>query len=534
MRMNICSCLLALVLGCNVTAEIIHQIVKEEQQVSLRCSHSVEGKVTWSREINGNTVDIFIADGDREQRFNDPHKRYGLLVDKSLFISRVAVSDSGKYLCNNEAAVELTVIPSGTTTVSIAEKSNVTLTCPDGGLHVPTWTREIDGKQQQIRPHVSAVDKYLNIPDVQPGDSGLYYCDGKPAANLNVIKGDQSEREENRTPPTTTTTKKQSHTKKPGNKKKKGKDKKKTTSPTTTSTTSPPAANTDDDEGPTSPTATSTTSPPAANTEENRTPPPTTPTTTTATITTTTETTTTVPAPPPPTTTTKKRSHTKKPGNKKKKGKDKKKPTSPTTTSTTSPPAANTDDNEEPKSPTTTSTTSPPAANTDDNEEPTSPTTNSTTSPPATNTDQKPSLILVVGIVLSFLLVLLITITVYCAQRCKRREPKERHHIYDEIRDEGLNPTKRVESSGGPSAEYCLETFSGGSNQNEPTYCTIPDLPPMGNKIDTSLTESPYSMITDPLPDGKTGTPQLNDPTYSLLEKPKVLENNDQYLHSFT
>ncbi|XP_067467932.1 uncharacterized protein [Thunnus thynnus] len=195
MRMNICSCLLALVLGCNVTAEIIHQIVEEEQQVFLRCSHSVEGKLTWSREINGNTVDIFITDGDTDQRFNDPHKRYGSAVDKSLFILRVAVSDSGKYLCNNEAAVELTVIPSGTTTVSIAEKSSVTLTCPDvGGSHVPTWTREIHGKQQQIRRHVSAVDKYLNIPDVQPGDSGLYYCDRKPAANLNVIKGDQSER----------------------------------------------------------------------------------------------------------------------------------------------------------------------------------------------------------------------------------------------------------------------------------------------------------------------------------------------------
>ncbi|XP_067467935.1 uncharacterized protein [Thunnus thynnus] len=174
---------------------MIHQIVEEEQQVSLRCSHSVEGKVTWSREINGNTVDIFVVDGDREQRLNDPGRRYGSTADKSLHIFRVAVSDSGKYLCSNEPAVELTVIPSGTTTVSIAEKSNVTLTCPDvGGSHVPTWTREIDGKQQQIRPHVSAVDKYLNIPDVQPGDSGLYYCDGKPAANLNVIKGDQSER----------------------------------------------------------------------------------------------------------------------------------------------------------------------------------------------------------------------------------------------------------------------------------------------------------------------------------------------------
>ncbi|XP_067467931.1 glycogen [starch] synthase-like [Thunnus thynnus] len=285
MRMNICSCLLALVLGCNVTAEIIHQIVKEEQQVSLRCSHSVEGKVTWSREINGNTVDILIVDGDGEQRFNDPNKRYSSAADKSLFISRVAVSDSGKYLCNNEAAVELTLIPSGTTTVSIAEKSNVTLTCPDvvGGSHVPTWTREIDGKQQQIRRHVSAVNKYLNIPDVQPGDSGLYYCDGKPAAYLNVSKGDQSEREENRTPPTTTTTT--------------------TTSTTTTATTTVPA--------PPPTTKTTTTTRPA--------PPPTTPTTTTATTTSTTTTaTTTVPAPPP--TTTKKQSHTKKPGNKKKKG----------------------------------------------------------------------------------------------------------------------------------------------------------------------------------------------------------------------
>ncbi|XP_042291800.1 integumentary mucin C.1-like isoform X2 [Thunnus maccoyii] len=468
MRMNICSCLLALVLGCNVTAEIIHQIVEEKEHVSLRCSHSVEGKLTWSREINGNTVDILIVDGDGEQRFNDPHKRYGSAVDKSLHIRRTNVSDSGKYLCNNEAAVELTVIPSGTTIVSIAEKSNVTLTCPDvvGGSHVPTWTREIDGKQQQIRRHVSAVDKYLNIPDVQPGDSGLYYCDGKPAANLNVTKGDQSER--------------------------------------------------DDNTGPTSPTATSITSPSSKNTEANRTSPSTTPTTTTATIT--------VPAPPKTTT----------------EGEKHKKKTSPTTTSTTSQPATNTDDDEESPSdenkeddegstsPTTTSTTSQPAANTG----PTSPTTTSTISPPAKNTDQKPILIWVVGIVVSFLLVLII-ITVYCAWRCKRRGTEEIHHIYDGIQDEGLNPTKRVESSGGPSAEYCLVTFPGGSKQNEPTCCTIPDPPPTGNKTDASLTDSPYSMITKPLPDGKTGTPQLNDPTYSLLEKPKVLENNDQYLHSF-
>ncbi|CAK6979110.1 uncharacterized protein LOC121913206 isoform X1, partial [Scomber scombrus] len=135
------------------------------------------------------------------------------------------------------------------------ERSSITLTCPhdDGGSHVPTWSREIGGKQQPIRLHDSTVTKTLMFPNLQPADSGLYLCDGKLAVYLNVIK------EENRKPPTTptttlttttikttvrtptrrqtaaatttsTTTKKRRHTKKPG---KKGK------------TTSAPPADTD-------------------------------------------------------------------------------------------------------------------------------------------------------------------------------------------------------------------------------------------------------------------------------------------------
>ena len=79
----------------------------------LTCPHSVEGKVTWSREIDGSKVDILATDGDKDQRFNDPQERYSSLPDKSLFIISLFVSDSGTYYCNNEPAAQLTVIPSG-------------------------------------------------------------------------------------------------------------------------------------------------------------------------------------------------------------------------------------------------------------------------------------------------------------------------------------------------------------------------------------------------------------------------------------
>ncbi|XP_044028518.1 myosin tail region-interacting protein MTI1-like isoform X3 [Siniperca chuatsi] len=112
-RMKIYSCLLAFVLGCNVTAEIQQKIIREKASISLRCPHSVEGKVTWSREINGNKVDILTVEADGDIRHNDPRRRYSSLADKTLHIRRAAVSDTGRYFCNNEPAVELTVIPSG-------------------------------------------------------------------------------------------------------------------------------------------------------------------------------------------------------------------------------------------------------------------------------------------------------------------------------------------------------------------------------------------------------------------------------------
>ncbi|XP_036948181.1 uncharacterized protein LOC119016469 isoform X1 [Acanthopagrus latus] len=112
MMMNVCSRLLAsFVLCCAVAADIRHRYVREKQSIALPCPPSVEGNVTWSRETNGSKVDILTADGDGGKTdIHDPDGRYSLLPCKSLVIYRVAVSDAGKYFCNSEPAVQLTVL----------------------------------------------------------------------------------------------------------------------------------------------------------------------------------------------------------------------------------------------------------------------------------------------------------------------------------------------------------------------------------------------------------------------------------------
>ncbi|XP_071357337.1 uncharacterized protein [Trachinotus anak] len=192
MRVNIYSCLLAFALGCNVTAEILQTVAEERQQFSLPCPGPVEGTVTWSRERDGDKVDLITVDGDREIKHNDPDRRYSLQADKTLVVVRAALSDSGRFFCNNEPAVDLTVIPSGTVKQRAAERSSVTLRCPPGVSDGPTWSRETAGKQERIREGVSTVDKTLTMTEVEPGDSGLYRCDGKPAVYLRVVQRDRA------------------------------------------------------------------------------------------------------------------------------------------------------------------------------------------------------------------------------------------------------------------------------------------------------------------------------------------------------
>ncbi len=100
----------------------------------------------------------------------------------------------------------------GTTRQTAVVRTSAHLKCPSpvAGSDVPTWTRlnsdsgtnvtvfsqnktEEPTTPDHTRFQYSAKDKTLTITDVQPDDAGLYYCDGKPAAYLTVIKDEQPE-----------------------------------------------------------------------------------------------------------------------------------------------------------------------------------------------------------------------------------------------------------------------------------------------------------------------------------------------------
>ncbi|XP_028453945.1 mucin-5AC-like [Perca flavescens] len=438
MRVNIY--LLVLVLGYKAAAGKIHEIVEEKTQVTLRCPHSVEGDVTWSRERNGDKTDILTVSGGRNiKHIHDPGRRYGSSADKSLHIVKPVVSDSGRYFCNNEAAADLTVIPSGTTIVIAQERTSITLTCPHdvGASHVPTWTRDSGGIQPR-RFDVSPVDQTLTITDVQPGDSGLYYCDGKPAVSLNVIEG-------NTAPRTTTTTTTRTNP----------------TTPTTTTTTTPK-------------TATATFPPTEARV-------------------------TTVPSTPPrtdkDTTTTKKQ-------------RDNKKKAQVTVPST--PPGTDKDttttkkqrNNKRKGKKTTTTRTNPTTPTT---------TTGNTTS---TNAVPQPLRSWVIGVVVSFVLLLFLIIVNFTRRRFKRQGSEERSPVYEEIQE-----------------GFLLQT-TNGSEERSPIYDEIQNgFVPRPTNVTSLPNESPYSLIGNNynnkgLSQQIDNTYCLLNNTYCLLEKPKATANN--------
>ncbi|XP_060915250.1 uncharacterized protein LOC132990811 [Labrus mixtus] len=198
MKVIMSCCLFAFLLSCNLTAAIIHEIVEQKKSITLPCPHPV-GKVKWSREKNGNKTDLMTVEGEKETKhISDPHKYYSSLADKSLYIKRVEFSDDGRYLCNDEAAVDLTVIPPGTAVLEATERTSVTLKCPDV-LDDQKWWTEAGPIPKQSRFEVFRLDKTLIIINLQAADSGLYTCDGKPAAYLNVIRDDPSDRGERNT-----------------------------------------------------------------------------------------------------------------------------------------------------------------------------------------------------------------------------------------------------------------------------------------------------------------------------------------------
>ncbi|KAL6473774.1 hypothetical protein MHYP_G00173350 [Metynnis hypsauchen] len=91
---------------------------KEGTRATLYCGKLTNGKVTWSRDINGQRVDILTThNGEMTKHVADPDRRYSSGANIVLIISRVSQSDRGRYYCSG-ATVELTVTSGGHATVS--------------------------------------------------------------------------------------------------------------------------------------------------------------------------------------------------------------------------------------------------------------------------------------------------------------------------------------------------------------------------------------------------------------------------------
>ncbi|XP_017542897.2 uncharacterized protein LOC108414535 isoform X1 [Pygocentrus nattereri] len=129
--------LFCLLLGGSVhmiISETLHQTEKEGNTIVLRCGNLTNGKVTWSRDTDGQSVDILTThNGQTTKHIADPDKHYNSRNDLVLIIYGVSQSDAGRYNCSG-ATVELSVT-SGKgpkTTNTTALESETTTEDPSG------------------------------------------------------------------------------------------------------------------------------------------------------------------------------------------------------------------------------------------------------------------------------------------------------------------------------------------------------------------------------------------------------------------
>ncbi|KAL6473778.1 hypothetical protein MHYP_G00173390 [Metynnis hypsauchen] len=93
--------------------ETLYRTATEGSVTSLYCGKLTNGKVTWSRDVNGQRVDILTThNGETTKHIADPDRRYSSGANLVLSIFRVSQSDAGRYYCSG-ATVELTVTSGG-------------------------------------------------------------------------------------------------------------------------------------------------------------------------------------------------------------------------------------------------------------------------------------------------------------------------------------------------------------------------------------------------------------------------------------
>ncbi|XP_017541879.1 mucin-5AC-like isoform X2 [Pygocentrus nattereri] len=134
----------------NVTEETLHQTEKEGNTVALKCGRLTKGPVTWSRDTNGQRVDILTThNGETTKHIADPDGRYDSRKDLVLIIYGVSQSDAGRYDCSG-ATVELSVT-SGTPTSALQTPSNESINITSEGTDksAPTSTTSSNNKNEE-------------------------------------------------------------------------------------------------------------------------------------------------------------------------------------------------------------------------------------------------------------------------------------------------------------------------------------------------------------------------------------------------
>ncbi|KAL6473459.1 hypothetical protein MHYP_G00170200 [Metynnis hypsauchen] len=196
-------CLLLCGSGRLVSSETLHVSQKEGNIAVLHCGKLTSGKVTWSRDTNGQRVDILTThNGETTKHINDPDSRYSSGANLALTIFRVSQSDAGRYYCSG-ATVELTVTDK-TLHVRQTEGNIAILHCGRLTSGKVTWSRDTNGQRVDIltthngettkhiadpgRRYNSQVDLVLIIRRVSQSDAGRYYCSGA-TVELSVTSG---------------------------------------------------------------------------------------------------------------------------------------------------------------------------------------------------------------------------------------------------------------------------------------------------------------------------------------------------------
>ncbi|KAL7868560.1 hypothetical protein SRHO_G00099440 [Serrasalmus rhombeus] len=176
---------------------------KEGRIVVLHCGRLTNGKVTWSRDTNGQRVDILTTHNEQTTKhIADPDRRYGSGANLVLTIFRVSQSDAGRYDCS-AATVELSVTAE-TLHQTEKEGNNVTLKCGRLTNGTVTWSRDTNGQRVDIltthngettkhiadpdRRYGSRKDPVLIIHGVSQSDAGRYDCSGA-TVELSVTSG---------------------------------------------------------------------------------------------------------------------------------------------------------------------------------------------------------------------------------------------------------------------------------------------------------------------------------------------------------